>query len=218
MAHLIYQDEHLLVLEKPPGLLCVPGRGPDKQDCLSGRALQWAPDALVVHRLDMATSGIVVMARSKAVQKALGDAFASRQVYKQYEALVHGTSPAHWQHDWYEITAPLIADWPNRPLQKVDALLGKPSQTLVRHLDALHNAQHASTTLGYPHSRVVLRPLTGRSHQLRVHLLSQGYPIVGDALYDPARAAPRLYLHASHLRFTHPIGGAAMAFESPVPF
>ena len=214
----IYQDEHLLVLEKPAGLLCVPGRGPDKQDCLSARALQWAPDALVVHRLDMATSGLVLMARNKAVQKALGDAFASRQVHKHYEALVHGATPPAWQHCWVEINAPLIADWPHRPLQKVDWALGKPSQTLVRSVGAIHGAPSLGAPTAYPHTRLVLRPLTGRSHQLRVHLLSQGHPIVGDALYDPTRPAPRLYLHASHLQFTHPVSGAALSFESPVPF
>ena len=218
MTFLIYQDEHLLVLDKPAGLLSVPGRGPEKQDCLATRALQWAPDALVVHRLDMATSGLVVMARNKAVQKDLGNAFANRKVHKQYEALVHGTTPQAWQHDWTEIDAPLIADWPNRPLQKVDWATGKPSQTLVRIGALISEPSLGATSPTFPHSRVLLRPLTGRSHQLRVHMLFQGHPIVGDALYDPERVAARLYLHASHLNFNHPVTGAALAFTSPVPF
>jgi tRNA pseudouridine32 synthase/23S rRNA pseudouridine746 synthase len=213
-----YLDDDLLVLEKPAGLLTVPGRGPDKLDCLALRALEWAPDALVVHRLDMATSGLVVMARNKSVQRALGDAFANRQVQKQYEALVHGQAPDLWRHDWTEINAPLVADWPNRPLQKVDWVTGKPSQTWVRSI-----AHNAGSLVKNPiqadlFSRVQLRPLTGRSHQLRVHLLYQGYPIVGDTLYDPQRVAVRLYLHASHLQFVHPVTGQSLAFKSPVPF
>ena len=206
---LIHEDPHLLVLDKPAGLLCVPGRGEDKQDCLSARAARRWPDALVVHRLDMATSGLVLMARSLAMQRALGDAFAKRQVSKRYDAIVDGLMPL--RDTWSLIDAPLMADWPRRPLQKIDAA-GKPSQTrwrAVRHLPGL-DATH-----------VWLEPLTGRSHQLRVHLLSIGHPILGDALYgeDPTRQrAPRLLLHATTLEFTHPADGRPCRFESPPPF
>ena len=206
----IHEDAELLVLDKPSGLLCVPGRGEHKQDCLSARAQARWPDALVVHRLDMATSGLVLMARSPAMQRALGDAFAARRVHKRYEAIVDGLMPV--LEDWSLIDAPLIADWPRRPLQKIDAEHGKPSQTRwrVKRLLPEREATH-----------LWLEPLTGRSHQLRVHLLSIGHPILGDALYasDAVRQrAERLLLHASVLEFTHPADGRVLRFESPPPF
>ncbi|RYF31168.1 MAG: RluA family pseudouridine synthase [Comamonadaceae bacterium] len=209
VLHALHEDAHLLVLDKPAGLLCVPGRGDDKQDCLSARAQRQWPDALVVHRLDMATSGLVVMARSMAVQRALGDAFAGRAVHKRYEAIVDGVLPA--SDDWSEIDAPLAADWPHRPLQKVDAA-GKPSLTRWRVLRSLpeRNASY-----------LLLEPLTGRSHQLRVHLKSIGHTILGDALYGTAEIearAPRLLLHASALAFTHPVTSHAVRIESESPF
>lgn len=205
----IHEDAHLLVLDKPADLLCVPGRGDDKQDCLSARAqARWA-DALVVHRLDMATSGLVVMARSLAAQRALGEAFERRQVHKRYEAIVDGVLPV--DEAWSEIDAPLMADWPNRPLQKVDAA-GKPSLTRWRTLRAL-DKRHAS--------HLLLEPLTGRTHQLRVHLMSIGHTILGDALYgDEAiqARAPRLLLHATELAFAHPSSKEPMRFASALPF
>ncbi|MBT2323582.1 RluA family pseudouridine synthase [Variovorax paradoxus] len=206
----IHEDPHLLVLDKPAGLLCVPGRGEDKQDCLSARAMQRWPDALVVHRLDMATSGLVLMARSPAMQRALGDAFAERRIRKCYEAIVDGLLPMH--DGWSLIDAPLAADWPRRPLQKIDAEAGKPSQTRWRVKRQLpeRNASH-----------LWLEPLTGRSHQLRVHLLSIGHPILGDALYGGEQVrqrAPRLLLHASALEFVHPAEGQVCRFESPPAF
>lgn len=207
--HLIHEDAHLLVFDKPAGLLCVPGRGDDKQDCLSARATSRWPDALVVHRLDMATSGLVLMARSLEVQRALGDAFAARQIGKRYEAIVDGLLPV--SDEWSLIDAPLMADWPRRPLQKVDAA-GKPSQTrwrVKRQLPDRHS------------SHLWLEPLTGRSHQLRVHLLSIGHPILGDALYgdeDVRQRAPRLLLHATALEFVHPVERRLCRFESPPPF
>lgn len=205
----VYLDEHLLVLDKPAGLLSVPGRGDDKQDCLSARAQRQWPDALVVHRLDMATSGLVLMARSAALQRALGDAFAERRIGKGYEAIVAGLLPA--SEEWQLIDAPLAADWPRRPLQKIDPA-GKPSQTRWRLKRSLpeRNASH-----------LLLEPLTGRSHQLRVHLQSIGHPILGDALYgDPASIAeaPRLLLHASRLEFEHPADGRRLRFDSAPPF
>jgi tRNA pseudouridine32 synthase/23S rRNA pseudouridine746 synthase len=206
----IHEDPHLLVLDKPAGLLCVPGRGEDKQDCLSARAVARWPDALVVHRLDMATSGLVLMARSPAMQRALGDAFAQRRMRKRYEAIVDGLLPMH--DEWSLIDAPLAADWPRRPLQKIDAESGKPSQTRWR-------VKRQLPERGASH--LWLEPLTGRSHQLRVHLLSIGHPILGDALYggeEVRQRAARLLLHASALEFVHPADGRMRRFESPPPF
>ena len=204
----VHEDAHLLVLDKPAGLLCVPGRGEDKQDCLSSRAQRRWPDALVVHRLDMATSGLVLMARSPAIQRLLGDAFAAGQIWKRYEAIVDGLAPGN---EWAVIDAPIAADWPNRPLQKIDPL-GKPSVTRWRtlHTQPERNASH-----------LLLEPRTGRTHQLRVHLASVGHPILGDALYGDERVAsraPRLLLHAGVLQFRHPATGAAARFDSPTPF
>jgi tRNA pseudouridine32 synthase/23S rRNA pseudouridine746 synthase len=209
----LYADEQLLVLDKPAGLLCVPGRGADKQDCLAARVQAVLPDALVVHRLDTATSGLWLMARGAQVQRILSDAFAKRQVSKRYVAVVAGrlevSLPAG---DWALIDLPIAADWPNRPLRIIDAEHGKPSQTRWRVL--AYDPQADST-------RVELEPITGRSHQLRVHLQALGHPILGDALYaqpDVQARAPRLLLHASELRFAHPATGQVLAFSSPAPF
>jgi len=201
-------DEHLLVLDKPAGLLAVPGRGEDKQDCLSARAQRLWPDALVVHRLDMATSGLFLMGRGLHMQRVLSRAFAERAVAKRYEAVVAGRLGAAGEQG--VINLPLAADWPNRPLQKVDPGHGRPSTTRWRVL-----ALEAHST------RLALEPVTGRTHQLRVHLLAIGHPILGDALYapPPVRArAPRLLLHACALRLAHPAGGEPLAFDSPAPF
>ncbi len=206
----VFEDADLLVLNKPAGLLCVPGRGEDKQDCLSARVQQYAPDALVVHRLDMATSGLVVMARGLFAQRALNDAFAQRAVQKRYMALVHGDCSAQTQ--WQTIHLPISVDWPNRPLRVIDHTLGKPSITRWRCLSYDPTTQT---------SRVEMEPLTGRTHQLRVHLLAIGHPMLGDALYAPAAVQAmqnRLTLHASELGFAHPVDGRAMHWNSPPPF
>jgi tRNA pseudouridine32 synthase/23S rRNA pseudouridine746 synthase len=203
---LVYLDEHLLVLDKPAGLLAVPGRGADKQDCLSARAQRLWPDALVVHRLDMATSGLFAMARSPEMQRRLGAAFEQRRVDKRYVAVVAG-EPAD---DAGVIDLPLAADWPNRPLQKVDAAHGRPSVTRWQVIE-----RQAGT------ARLALEPLTGRSHQLRVHLMAIGHPIMGDALYAPPEVrqlVPRLLLHACRLAFAHPLTGEPLVVESRVPF
>jgi tRNA pseudouridine32 synthase/23S rRNA pseudouridine746 synthase len=205
---LVHVDAHCLVAVKPAGLLSVPGRGEDKQDCLSARLQALFPDALVVHRLDMATSGLWLMARGLHEQRLLARAFEHRQVHKRYEAVVAG-EPAGGAG---EIDLPLAADWPNRPRQQVDPVHGKPSLTRWR---ALGPGPLPGTT------RLALEPVTGRSHQLRVHLLAIGHPIVGDALYAPpavAAASPRLLLHASELALAHPDTGAAMHWTSPAPF
>jgi len=207
----LYADDTLLIFDKPSGLLAVPGRGADKQDCLSARAQDRYPDALIVHRLDMATSGLMVMARGAAAQRELSKAFAAREVNKRYIAVVAGRLEAP-PEAWGVIDLPIIVDWPNRPLRIVDHQLGKPSLTRWRVLR--HDATGACT-------RVELEPITGRSHQLRVHLRELGHPILGDALYAPPEVqalANRLLLHAGSLGFVHPLTGERLAFESPAPF
>lgn len=208
----VYADAWCIVLDKPSGLLSVPGRGPDKQDCLASRAqLHW-PDVLVVHRLDMATSGLLLMARGLEMQRAFSRAFAEGAVAKRYEAIVSGVpaEPARLVDGWGEIDLPLGADWPRRPMQQVDPLHGRPSRTRWRLLDH-----------GEDWSRLELAPLTGRTHQLRVHLQAIGHPILGDALYAPPAAleqAPRLLLHATQLELRHPGTGESLALASAAPF
>jgi tRNA pseudouridine32 synthase/23S rRNA pseudouridine746 synthase len=202
----VYADDAILVLNKPSGLLAVPGKGEDKQDCLSTRAQAQYADAMVVHRLDMATSGLMVMARSLAVQRALNNAFSSRAVHKRYVAVVHGTLTV--SDLWQTIELPILVDWPNRPLRKIDAVNGKPSTTRWRCVAT----DPAANT-----SRLELEPLTGRSHQLRIHLQSIGHPILGDALYAPASvaaASPRLLLHAAELGLNHPVRTTHMQWQS----
>ncbi len=210
----VHADDHLIVVDKPAGLLCVPGRGADKQDCLSAWVQQRWPDALIVHRLDMATSGLCVFARGPAVQRALSLAFAQRQVHKRYVAVVAGLPvvPDESPDGWAVIELALIPDWPNRPLSKVDPVLGKPSTTRWR---TLAHDQAANNTV------LLLEPITGRTHQLRLHLKAIGHPILGDALYaSPAvqALAPRLLLHASTLALPHPGTGQRISFNSPAPF
>lgn len=191
---LVHCDESLLIVNKPAGLLAVPGRGEHKQDCLSARVQRQFSDALIVHRLDMATSGLLVFACGLKMQRHLSKLFHDRLVSKQYIAQVAGLI------DSGEIDLPLGADWPNRPRQKVDIESGKPSLTRYRLLSYC-----ASTDTSF----VELEPLTGRTHQLRVHLSAIGHPIIGDALYD-GRTAGRLMLHASMLTFPHPQSGCQL--------
>lgn len=203
--HVVYVDDAIIVLNKPSGLLSVPGRGADKQDCLSARVQAVYGDALVVHRLDMATSGLIVMARGAPVQRLLSEAFATRHVAKQYEALVHGRLPIG-DDSWRAIELPIGVDWPNRPRRVIDWEQGKASTTRVCGL-ALDAQMHAT--------HVKLQPLTGRTHQLRIHLQAIGHPILGDNLYAPphvAAMAPRLLLNASGLSFAHPVSGGPMDF------
>ena len=202
----LYADDHLVVVHKPSGLPSVPGRPLHLRDCAASQAQARFPDALIVHRLDMDTSGLLVLGRGALAQRRLSQAFAERQVDKHYEALVWGTP------DLSEglIDLPLLTDWPNRPRQRVDTVQGKPSQTRW----ALRAQEGA-------HSRLTLSPLTGRSHQLRVHLAAVGHCLLGDPLYAHAaafRAAPRLCLHASALRLPHPVSGEPVSFHSPAPF
>ncbi|MBW8880778.1 MAG: RNA pseudouridine synthase [Asticcacaulis sp.] len=199
---ILYADDALIVADKPAGLLSVPGRGADKQDCLVVRVRETFPDALTVHRLDQATSGLIALARGAEAHRTLSQAFASRQVAKHYVAIVRGHLP-----DEGEIDLPLITDWPDRPRQKVDLDIGKPSLTRYRTL-----SRDAGT------SRVELEPVTGRSHQLRVHLLAIGHPILGDLLYTPDTKSPRLLLHAEALSLPLPVTGETLSFESKAPF
>lgn len=209
----LHADDALLVLVKPAGLLSVPGRGADKQDCASARAQQQWPGALVVHRLDMATSGLLLMARTPDVQRALGHAFAQREVEKHYQAIVQGCMSApESQGGWGDIELPIAADWERRPLRVIDHERGKPSHTRWRVL-AMDEA--AQTT------RLELSPITGRTHQLRLHLAAIGHAILGDALYADASVqarAPRLLLHATRLAFAHPLSGAWVQYALPPDF
>lgn len=213
----LHADSELLVLDKPAGLLSVPGRGPENADCLSARAQALFPDALIVHRLDMGTSGLIVMARGAPAQSTLSSAFAKRWVHKRYQAMVAGR-PDEAQADaqgWSDIELPLITDWPNRPKSKICLETGKPSHTRWRLLSA------GEGTDGRVVSRLELEPITGRSHQLRLHLQAIGHPILGDELYaDDATldAAPRLLLHACAIELPHPVTGERLRFESPAPF
>ncbi|MBO6790740.1 MAG: RluA family pseudouridine synthase [Dinoroseobacter sp.] len=201
----LHEDAQLLVLDKPAGLLSVPGKGAHLADCLISRAQAAFPDALLVHRLDRDTSGVMVFAMTPAAQRHLGLQFEKRQVKKTYVARVWG----QLETKDGTVDAPLIVDWPNRPRQKIDWDTGKPAVTdwkVQRYED------HAT--------RVRLFPQTGRSHQLRVHMLSLGHPILGDPFYATGEAldAPRLMLHATELRLRHPEGGRGMRFVSKPPF
>jgi len=218
----LYEDKHLLVLEKPAGLLAVPGRGEDKQDCLSARALAQWPDALIVHRLDMATSGLMVMARGIQAQRALSRAFEQRQVHKRYVALVCGhLTDSQPDGDWNTIELPLAVDWLNRPRSVVCWQTGKPSITRWRRLPASAATPKSPSTAQDITTRVEMEPLTGRTHQLRVHMQAIGHPIAGDPLYATAQQqgiSNRLCLHATELGLPHPADGRALDFSSPCPF
>jgi tRNA pseudouridine32 synthase/23S rRNA pseudouridine746 synthase len=201
----IYIDDHMLVAEKPAGLLSVPGRLPENKDCLITRLQADYPDALTVHRLDMATSGLMVFARGPEAHRALSRAFADRRVGKRYVAVVAGVLAGGG-----EVDLPLITDWPNRPRQMIDHRAGKPSLTRWRTLES-----------GGEATRVELEPVTGRSHQLRVHMMAIGHPILGDVFYAPPEIealSSRLMLHAERLSLPHPVSGDALNFHSPTPF
>ena len=203
---IIHVDDDILVLNKPSGLLSVPGRTPDKQDCLASRAEAEFTGARTVHRLDMETSGVIIMARHMDALRHLGRQFEDRLTGKIYEAVVHG----HVARDEGEIDLPLLVDWPNRPKHRVDFENGREAFTRYKVL-----ARDQKTT------RVALYPVTGRSHQLRVHMLSLGHPILGDNLYASGEAlamADRLNLHARELVVAHPETLETMTFSAPVPF
>ncbi len=203
---LIHDDKDFVIVNKPAGLLSVPGKAEHHRDCLENRLQHVYPEITTIHRLDMSTSGLMVFARTANAHRHIGLQFEKRQVTKTYIALVAGCPKS----DSGIIDLPLICDWPNRPKQMVDLEKGKQAQTewkvLKRHQ-------------GF--SRVLLSPKTGRSHQLRVHMQTMGHAILGDRLYaDDAtyKAASRLMLHAHTLSFRHPDGGEPVHFESPCPF
>lgn len=202
---ILYDDHALLAVNKPAGLLSVPGRGEHLADCLITRIQATFPTALLVHRLDRDTSGVMVFALTPHAQRALGLQFEKRQTRKTYVARVWGqvTEKAG------TVDLPLIVDWPNRPLQKVCHDTGKPAVTDWRLLRSTATE-----------SRLRLMPRTGRSHQLRVHMQALGHPILGDPFYaqGPALAFPRLMLHSEELRLNHPESGKGLSFRAPADF
>lgn len=214
MPHLtptiVYADEAVIVADKPAGLLSMPARGEARQDCLASRVQQIYPDALLVHRLDMATSGLIMLARGHEMLRRLSLAFEQRIVGKKYCALVLG----HMADERGEIALRLGSDAEHPPRQRVDPLHGRAALTRYRVLARSGEGDGART-------RVELTPLTGRTHQLRVHLMSIGHPIVGDPLYavpDEAQQEARMCLHAMSLAFIHPQTRVPACFESAVPF
>jgi tRNA pseudouridine32 synthase/23S rRNA pseudouridine746 synthase len=203
---IIYQDKDLVVLNKASGLLSVPGRLPEHQDCLQNRVQRVLPSATIVHRLDMATSGIIVMALNKPAHVAISRQFEQRQTKKSYIARVYGQV----SQQEGSVDLPLICDWPNRPKQKVDHENGKKSLTHYKILSIEENS-----------TLVELTPITGRSHQLRVHMLALGHPILGDRLYAHSEAltcSPRLQLHAQMLTLAQPTTEESIQFTSECPF
>ncbi len=201
----LHQDHQVILVDKPAGLLSVPGKGEDLTDCLIARVQAVFPDALLVHRLDRDTSGVMIFALTPHAQRHLGLQFENRQVKKTYVARVWGEMIAKEG----TVDLPLIVDWPNRPRQMVDMVNGRPAQTDWRVVRA-----------GGGETRVRLMPRTGRTHQLRVHMLSLGHPILGDPIYatGPARDYPRLMLHSETLQFRHPDGGKGMRITAKCPF
>jgi tRNA pseudouridine32 synthase/23S rRNA pseudouridine746 synthase len=208
---IIYQDEDVVVLNKQSGLLTVSGRLPAHKDCLQSRVNKVLPTATVVHRLDMATSGIVIMALHKPAHVAISRMFQQRETKKSYIARVYG----HMKDDTGSVDQPLICDWPNRPRQMVDHERGKQSLTHYKVLSRDVDENSLASTL------VELTPVTGRSHQLRVHMLYLGHPILGDRLYSheaAVTASSRLLLHAQMLELSHPMNETTLTFNVPCPF
>ncbi|PRZ49595.1 RluA family pseudouridine synthase [Tritonibacter scottomollicae] len=201
----LHHDSQLLVVNKPAGLLSVPGKGEHLADCLISRIQAAFPEALLVHRLDRDTSGVMVFAMTPHAQRHLGLQFEKRMTKKTYVARLVG----HLEPRSGTVDLPLIVDWPNRPLQKVCTETGKPAET-----------EWKVVSYGENETRVRLSPKTGRSHQLRVHTLSLGHPILGDPLYasGAAREHSRMMLHSEELRLKHPEGGASHKFRSKAPF
>ncbi|HHX35028.1 MAG TPA: RluA family pseudouridine synthase [Gammaproteobacteria bacterium] len=204
---IIYADAYLLVVNKPTLLLSVPGRAADNKDCLITRLQENGyPDALIVHRLDWETTGLMILARNADVHRELSRQFQDREVAKRYTALCWGD----FSEDEGQVELPLRYDPPNKPRQIIDHQLGKHALTFWKVLQ--RNSQHC---------RIELNPYTGRSHQLRVHMLAIGHPILGDVLYaheHAVQAAPRLCLHANELSVTHPDSKQRLAFNCPAPF
>ena len=202
---ILHEDAEVLLVDKPEGLLSVPGKGQHLADCLLARVQAAFPDALLVHRLDRDTSGVMIFALTPHAQRHLGLQFEKRMTKKTYVARVWG----EMSEKTGTVDLPLIVDWPNRPLQMVDHENGKAAQTDWRVIRAKDGE-----------SRVRLMPKTGRSHQLRVHMLALGHPILGDPFYatGAARDYPRLMLHSETLQFRHPDGGQGTRITAKAPF
>lgn len=204
----LYKDDYILIIDKPSGLLSVPGRGDEKQDCLISRVQEIYPEALTVHRLDMSTSGLIVLALDTDTHRLLSKQFAEREVTKQYIAIV----TSKLEEPSGLIDEPMICDWPNRPRQMIDHEKGKPSQT---RYEVIEYVSENNT------SRLRLTPITGRTHQLRLHCQSIGHAILGDQLYaspEVIAMADRLLLHATTLSLSHPVSGKDIVIESAPPF
>lgn len=204
----LWHDDSCIVINKPSGLLSVPGKHPSNHDSAVSRLTEQFSDAQIAHRLDMDTSGLMVLARGKTALRHLNQQFASRQIKKEYTAVVYG----QLNHEKGEIAFPLICDWPNRPKQKVDFKQGKAAQTYYQVLERVSNKNQ---------TRLKLKPFTGRSHQLRVHLAEIGHPICGCNFYahsDAKKQSQRLLLHACALSFTHPTTGKKIEFKNAAPF
>ncbi len=202
----IFRDDQIVVVEKPAGLLSVPGRHEANQDSVLSRLQQIEPEARIVHRLDMVTSGLMVLGLNADSHRHLSRQFQDRKVSKEYIADIWG----HPDQDTGEVKLPIRCDWPNRPRQMVDFEQGKPSHTRFK---VISRGEYAS--------RVALEPVTGRSHQLRVHMAEIGHPILGCPFYahtQAKEAAPRLHLHAAALSIFHPVTAESMPFSSPAPF
>ncbi len=202
----VFVDDSIVLVDKPSMLLSVPGRGESNQDSVVTRLAKQFPSIREVHRLDWETSGLMLLALDRSAHSELSRQFREREVCKRYTAVVYGVP----EEQEGEVNKPLRCDWPNRPRQMIDPLMGKPSQTRWRLLQASSDR-----------CRIELTPVTGRSHQLRVHMQSLGHPILGDGLYAHETArnmAARLLLHASWLEFHHPVKGTPMEFSSAVPF
>ena len=201
---IIYQDEHIIAVNKPQALLSVPGLGPDKQDCLISRLVEQVPEAKVVHRLDCYTSGTMIFAIGIEMQRALSKIFHDRKIKKEYTAVVN---------QWFDeeqgvIKFPMRCDIDNRPHQIVDYEHGKSAITYWQILQRDNNAV-----------RLLLKPETGRTHQLRVHCSAMGYPIIGDGLYGNDEVKqPRMLLHADNLIFEHPVNGNEIVLSAECEF
>lgn len=202
---ILYEDAAIIVANKPSGLLSVPGKNAGREDCLTSRLMARYWDALLVHRLDCDTSGVIIYARTKQAQGFLGQEFEKRRAQKTYIARIWGVP------DGREglIDLPIGPDWADRPRQMIDPENGRSSQTGWRML-----ADDGQT------ARVELAPKTGRSHQLRVHMQALGHPILGDPIYasGPSLDFPRLMLHAKTLALHHPATGDWVSFTAPAPF
>lgn len=204
---ILYEDQYCIAVNKPSGLLSVPGRGEDKKDCMLSRLHLSHPGALVVHRLDMSTSGILLFALTKEFQSKMSKLFEQKKVHKSYIAKVYGKLKSKEG----SINQPLICDWRNRPKQKIDYSHGKPSTTRYKRLDITADGN----------SVVELYPITGRSHQLRVHMSSIGHPVLGDVFYsipDSYKASSRLLLHSHNLSFSHPLDNSLVDIQCKADF